>query len=78
MNLAGRKVIKSQWPSSGGIGKRLKIANIRFKIIMNENNWGISGEVKTSGIKRKLNPNIKARIILEAGPARGTLAGPYL
>ena len=74
---AGRKVIKSQWPSRGGTGKRLKIAKTRFKTIIKENNCGTREEVNTSGIKRKLRPKSKARIIFEAGPAKATLAGPY-
>ena len=77
LNLAGRNVINNQCPSRGGIGKRLKTARARFKKIINENNSGIREDVNISGIKRKLNPNTKARAIFEAGPARATLAGPY-
>ena len=53
------------------------MASTKLRRIIKENSWGINGDVKMSGIKRKVNPNIKARTRLEAGPARATLAGPY-
>jgi len=52
LNLAGKNDIKSQWPSNGGMGKRLKTAKIRFKRTIKEKSCGTSEVEKTSGIKR--------------------------
>lgn len=77
-NLNGRKVIKSQWPSNGGIGNKLKTARKRFSITTILSSSGTRDEEKMSGRNLKVRPNRTARAILDAGPARATLAGPYL
>ena len=77
INLRGRNVIKSQWPSRGGMGNRLKIARTRFKTIIKDKSCGTKGDVKTSGKNRRVIPKRNAKIRLDAGPAIATLAGPY-
>jgi len=77
INLAGKNVSKSQWPSSGGIGKRLKIARKRFNVTTTLNSSGTRDEEKTSGKNLRVRPNNTAKAIFDAGPASATLAGPY-
>src|SRR3989344_6229247 len=77
INLRGRNVINSQWPSRGGIGKRLKIARTRFKTIIKDKSCGTRGEVKTSGKNLRVKPKRPANTKFDAGPAIATLAGPY-
>ncbi len=74
---SGRKVINSQWPSSGGIGIRLKIAKTRFKTIINTISSWIIEENTNAGKILIISPNKTANVILEAGPANAILAGPY-
>ena len=77
MNLRGKKVIKSQWPSRGGMGNRLKMARTRFKTTIKDRSCGTNGDVKTSGKNRRVMPKRNAKTRLDAGPAIATLAGPY-
>lgn len=77
VNLAGRNVINSQWPSKGGMGKRLKIAKKRFNVTTTLNSSGTRDEENTSGKNLNVRPNITAKAIFDAGPASATLAGPY-
>jgi len=72
----GKNVINSQCPSSGGNGKRLNSANTRFNLIIYSKSSGTSGELSTSGIKRRLKPNNSANAMLDKGPAIATFAAP--
>lgn len=76
-NLAGRNVSKSQWPSRGGIGKRLNMAKDKFNITTVPSRSGIREVEKTSGRNLKARPKRTAKAIFDAGPAMATLAGPY-
>ena len=67
---------KSQWPSNGGTGIRLKTANSRLiNTIIAKRSGNIVGWRK-AGINLRINPKNKAIAIFEAGPAKPTLAGP--
>ena len=76
-NRGGKKVSKSQWPSNGGMGKRLNIARNRFNITTMLNSSGTRDEENMSGRNLKVRPNRTAKEIFDAGPAMATLAGPY-
>jgi len=77
--LCGKNLNKIQDPSSGGIGKRLKIAKIIFIQTIKENiknNPGWASK-KVEGIILKSNPKTKAIARFEAGPAIETFNVPH-
>ena len=74
--MAGKKVSSNQWPSSGGIGTKLKIARIRLNWMIGANNCGKRVGPSELGRNLKTNPKRTASARLTAGPANATLAGP--
>ena len=73
----GRKVKSSQWPSSGGMGIKLKMARTRLRITIKEKSWGRMVASREIGKNRNVKPKSKAITMLTAGPAKATFAGPY-
>ena len=76
-NRAGESVTDTQWPSSGGIGKRLNIARTKLIATIVANNCGKIVLLNTAGKKRRISPNTSAIKILDAETAIATLIGPY-
>lgn len=77
LNLAGSKENKIQWPSRGGMGKRLKTAKTIFIYTIRENKLTANSEDKRPADNLAKIEKRTARIILDKGPAKATLAGPH-
>ncbi len=63
-------------PSNGGIGTKLKTANIRLMKTISSIIDNAAGE--KGKLNRKSNPKIRAIIMFTAGPAIATIASPHL